>query len=544
LSEIDEGGKMKKVLALGLVAVALTLLPLTAAGANGHAGGAQLSSARSEAAALQNESVGGPFTSLCTSSTTFGSNVIANCDSTVLPHNETAIVVDPASSSHLVAGSNDTELPSNGASGSAKTVAGYYTSFDGGTTWVNGQVPSGSFTQTSDPSVVFDTNGHVHFAVVAFDLGLGGRALGGAIQVSTSTDGGRTFRAPVIVEQSTNPMTFEDKPYLAVDDSPASPFAGSLYITWTRFHYADRAATQYLESPIFFSASHDGGRTWSTPREISGANPTLCTFSSTPLPNDGRCREDQFSSPVVASNGTIYVAYENDQAVNDGQLRNQYLVVKSTDGGATWSTPVRASDILSDGNNDYPVNVQGRQTLSNSQFRVNSAGNLALDPSSGVLYVTWSDNRNGTAASTNTDVFAARSLDGGATWSAPMTVSGAANDQFYPWAAVAPDGTLEISYFDRSYDPANSKYGMTLATLAPGGGTFGHQRIDTGLSDPNHARWFSSSTNGETTFLGDYNGLAIGSDAVAHAFWTDMRRLVAANHATGTTEDAFTRAVH
>jgi hypothetical protein len=535
---------MAKVLALGVAAVVMVLLPFPAAGAGGRAGGARLSSARDEGAALQNESVGGPFTSLCMSSTTFGSNVMANCDSTVLPHNETAIVADPTDAAHLVAGSNDTELPPSGAPGRAKEVAGYYTSFDGGAAWVNGQVPSGSFTQTSDPSIVFDTSGRVYYGVVAFDLGLGGLALGGAIQVSTSTDGGRTFGAPSVVERSTTPTIFEDKPYLAADDNPASPFSGSVYITWTRFHFADRAGTQYLESPIFFSASHNGGRTWSAPREISGANSTLCTFSSTALPNDGRCREDQFSSPVVASNGTIYVAYENDQAVNDGQLRNQYLVVKSTDGGATWSTPVRASDILSDGNSDYPVNVQGRQTLSNSQFRVNSAGNLAIDPSSGALYVTWSDNRNGTAASTNTDAFVARSLDGGATWSGPITVSSAANDQFYPWAAIAPDGTLEISYFDRTYDPANSKYGITLAALAPGTTSFSHQRIDTGLSDPNHARWFSGSTNGETTFLGDYNGLAIGSDAVAHPFWTDMRRVVTANRATGTTEDAFTRAVH
>jgi hypothetical protein len=531
---------MAKVIALAVAGAVLALLPFSAAGAGNRAGGAHLSSARDEAAALQNESVGGPFTALCTSTTTFGSNVMANCDSTVLPHNETAIVADPTDAGHLIAGSNDVELPPNGASGSAKTVAGYYTSFDGGTTWVNGQVPSGSFTQTSDPSVVFDTSGRAYYGVVAFDLGLGGRALGGAIQVSRSSDGGNTFTAPVIVEQSTDSRIFEDKPYLAADDNPASPFAGSVYVTWTRFHFADRKETQLLDSPIFFAASHDGGRTWSTPREISGANPTLCTFSSTSLSNDGRCREDQFSSPVVGRDGTIYVAYENDQAVNDGQFRNQYLVVKSTDGGATWGTPVRASDILKDGNSDYPVNVQGRQTLSNSQFRVNSAGNLAIDPSSGALYVTWSDNRNGTAASTNTDVFVARSIDGGANWSTPITVSSAANDQFYPWAAVAPDGTLEISYFDRSYDPANSKYGITLAA---GTTSFSHQRIDTGLSDPNHARWFSGSTNGETTFLGDYNGLAIGSDAVGHPFWTDMRRVVTVNHVTGTTEDAFTRAV-
>jgi hypothetical protein len=527
----------RSILFLAATVFAAALLTLPASAARGRGGGPQLSSARDEAAALQNESVGGPFTSLCTSSTTFGSNVQANCDSTVLPHNETAIAADPANPAHLVGGSNDTELPPNGASGSAKSALGYYTSFDGGATWLNGQVPTGSFTQNSDPSVVFDTAGRVYIGAVSFDLGLGGLALGGAIQVSTSTDGGRTFARPSVVERATSPTIFEDKPYLAADDNAASPFAGSVYATWTRFTFADQKETQFLGSPIFFSASRDGGKTWSPAKEISGVNPAICTFSGTALPNDGSCREDQFSSPVVGPDGTIFVAFENDQAVDNGQFRNQYLVVKSTDGGATWSAPVRASDVLTDGANDYPINVQGRQTLSNSRFRVNSAGNLAIDPSTGALFVTWSDNRHGTAASTNTDVFASASTDGGATWSGPITVSSAANDQFYPWAAVAPDGTLEVVYFDRSYDSANSKYGVTLAKL-PGG----TQRVDTGLSDPNNARWFAA--NGETTFLGDYNGLTIGSDGVAHPFWTDMRRAVTVNHATGTTEDAFTTAVH
>jgi hypothetical protein len=532
----------RTVIVLAVAAAVLAVAATTAAGGqSSSAAGVHLSSARDQAAALANESVGGPFASVCTSSATFGTNVMANCDSTVLPHNETAITADPADASHLVGGVNDTELPPSGAPGSAKEVAGYFTSFDGGATWLNGQVPSGGFTQTSDPSIAFDTAGRVYYGTVAFDLGLGGLALGGAIQVNVSSDGGRTFGAPVIVERSTDPTTFEDKPWVVADDGAASPFRGSVYVTWSRFHFADRAGTQYLESPIFFAASHDGGATWSAPREISGANAALCSFSNTPLPADGRCREDQFSSPVVAPNGTIYVAYENGQAVNDGQGRNQYLVVKSTDGGATWSAPVRASDVLSDGASDYPINVQGRQTLSNSQFRVNSAGNLALDPASGALYLVWSDNRLGTASSTNTSILFSTSTNGGTTWSRPAFVSRAANDQFYPWAAVEPNGTLDVEFLDRSYDSANSKYGVTLAQLGPGTRSFTTQRVDTGLSDPNHARWFA--VGGQTTFLGDYTGLAVGSDGVAHPFWTDMRRVVTVNKATGTTEDAFTAAI-
>ncbi len=500
-------------------------------------GGPQLSSARDRAAALQNESVGGPFTSICTSTTAFGSNVMTNCDSTVLPHNETSLAADPNDPHHLVGGSNDTEL----VSGHAKAVLGYYTSFDGGTSWLNGQVPSGGFSQTSDPAIGFDTLRNVYYGVVAFDLGLGGIALGGAIQVSRSTDGGRTFGAPVIVERSTADEIEEDKPYLTVDTSPGSPFLNSVYVTWTRFHFD--ALGNYLESPIFFSASRDGGQTWSTPREISGAHTAVCTFSGTSLPYDSRCREDQFSSPVVAPDGTIYVAFENDQAINDGQFRDQYLVVKSTDGGATWTAPVRASDIINDGADDYPINVDGRQTLSNSQFRVNSAGNLAVDATSAALFVVWSDNRNGTAFNTNTDVFMTKSTDGGATWSSPVAVSSAQGDQFYPWAAVAPEGTLNVAFFDRSYNPANSKYGITLARLAPRRHIFRLQRVDTGLSDPNHARWFSSTTGGKTRFLGDYNGMAVGSDSVAHPLWTDIRRAVMVRGISGTNEDIFTAAV-
>jgi hypothetical protein len=495
----------------------------------------RLSSARDMAGALQSESVGGPFIGICSSATTFGSNVMANCDSTVLPHNETSAIVDPNNPLHILAGSNDTEL----VSGRAKTALGYYTSFDGGRTWLNGHVPNTGFAQTADPAVGFDTLGNAYYAIIAFDLGLGGQALGGAIQVSRSSDGGQTFERPVTVEVSSSDAIFEDKPYLVVDTNTGSPFLNSVYIVWTRFHFD--SADRYLESPIFFSASRDRGQTWSAPLEISGASRAACTFSGTPLAHDGRCREDQFGSPAVGPDGAIFVAFQNDQAINDGQFRNQYLVVKSTDGGTTWSAPVRASDIIHDGVNDYPINVVGRQTLSNSQFRVNSAGNLAVDAVTGALFVVWSDNRNGTVGSTNTDVFAVSSTNRGATWSVPAPVTNAPGDQFFPWSAVGPDGTLNVSFMDRSYDPANSQYGITLARSARHG--FSLQRVDTGLSDPNHARWFSSATGGKTTFLGDYTGLAVGSDGVAHPVWTDMRRVVTVLQTTGTNEDIFTSAV-
>src|SRR5262249_17839973 len=197
-------------------------------------GGPQLSSARERAAALHSESVGGPFNAVCTASTVFGSNVMTNCDSLVLPHNETSIAVDPSNPDHLVGGSNNTQLPPKGTTGSARSALGYYTSFDDGQTWLNGEIPAAGFAQASDPAVGIDRTGNnVFMAVVSFDLGKGGRAIGGAIQVAHSNDGGRTFDAPVTVEVSTSDGIQEDKPYLVVDTNPESPFKNSVYATWT-----------------------------------------------------------------------------------------------------------------------------------------------------------------------------------------------------------------------------------------------------------------------------------------------------------------------
>jgi hypothetical protein len=480
----------------------------------------------------------------CTDGTDLGGgNIRVNCDATNLPHNELSITVDPANPNHIVAGSNDYEIFFVGSTIVERVIAGYYTSFDGGTTWTNGHISPGGFTFNGDPAIAFNTKfGVVDYATIASN---GGQAAGFAtatIQVNTSNDGGLTFGNPVVVALGTGgtrTTVFNDKPYIAVDNNPASAHYGRVYVTNTRFLFNSQG--QYLESPIQLSFSDDGGKTFSTPQIISGFSTTLCSQPFVSPRNNGICNEDQFSTPVVGGDGTLYVAFENgEHAQTPAIFRDQYLVVKSTDGGATFSSPVSAVFPIFDGSTDYPINVDGRQTLSNSQFRVNSAGNLALDPSSGPgpsttrLYISFSDNRNGVLTSnpatvvTNTDVFVVSSSNGGTTWTSPVLVpggSGSQNDQFYPWAAVSNTGIVKVAFSDRSYDPSNIQYGETLSTSTNNGASFTSIRVDTGLSNPNDSRWFTNggTTNGKATFLGDYNGLAIGSDGKAHPAWTDMR---------------------
>jgi hypothetical protein len=474
-----------------------------------------------------------PFTGVCTTATPFpfGSNVMTNCDNTLLPHVETSIAVDPNDPQHLVGGSIANEVPPSAGvlrpfgrlPTGARSLDDYYTSFDGGRTWLNGHVPAGEGVSNSDPTVAFDSQGRVYYANLGFnfDLAFVSRGQGsppGAVQVSRSDDGGVSFRTPVTVEMG------GDEPGVAVDANRNSPYRDNVYMTWD-------GGGSGGESPIMFSVSSDGGQTWSAPKAISGANAAVCTFAIDALPYDGSCRDSNRPWSGVGADGTIYVAFHNIQADPQDPNNGQLLVVKSADGGVTWSAPVRASDII----------PEDRLSGAEGFFTMHS---LAVDSgTNGVLYVTWPDNRNGTIDNTNDDVFVVKSTDGGVHWSSPEAVSTASGDQFFPYAAVGPDGTLNVSFMDRSYDPANANYGVTLARRSPGNTSFTLQRVDTGLSDPHHSLWFSSPPGSPAYFFGDYSALAVGSDGVAHPMWTDMRRLITVHGFTGTTEDIMTAAI-
>ena len=113
--------------------------------------------------------------------------------------------------------------------------------------------------------------------------------------------------------------------------------------------------------------------------------------------------------------------------------------------------------------------------------------------------------------------------------------------------AVANDGRVDVGYMDRSYSTGQSvcQYGFSLTrlTFSAAGAilTSAKSRVDTGLSDPGHSRWFSGATGGNSLFIGDYNGISIGPDSRTWSLWTDQRAVIAnsppsrdhAQHAVG-----------
>ncbi len=350
-------------------------------------------------------------------------------------------------------------------------------SWDSGHTWqlAEGVAPK-SYRVSGDVSVAFDNQGHAFICYIAFDkLGTFNYWAHGAtrngIFVRRSLDGGKTWEADhfPVAEQTTSPgIPFEDKPYIVADNTN-SKYAGNLYIGWTRWRIAD--------SQMVLSRSTDDGKTWSQPIEID-AHPGL--------PRDDNGAAEGFDG-VVGPDGKLYAIWSQDNAI---------MLTTSRDGGKTFSharAVIRTKPIM------FAI-----QTLE----RANGFPQIAIDPKSKRLYVTWSDYRNG-----DLDVFVASSDNGGKHWTAPVRVNddpvhnGA--EQFFQWLAVDPtDGSIDVLFYDRRNDPQNRKQIVVLARSTDGGRSF------------NNYAWTDEPFEASGVFFGDYSGIAAYGRRV-YGIWTE-----------------------
>jgi hypothetical protein len=504
---------------------------------------------------------GGSLTnSTCASTGDPAANVRLNCDSDISPENETPITTDPTNPNHLLAGSNDYFVTVKGAEIQVRVPTGFFVSLDGGHSWTDGQIPmgNGSSGGNGDPSPAFDAKfGTAHMAQLSAARGQNGPFAGHIdVSVSSSADGGLTWKPPVTVatgHASISPSAngvFLDKEWLVADNYPTSPHYGRLYLSWDRLEFGKGA---FLRSPVVLSYSDDAGKSWSTPVEISGANPTYCTANQGPAGPAGACDESFFSYGAVEPNGDLVVGFMNQQHEAAWETANEFedqiLTVTSHDGGVTWTKPVHVAD-LEDGGiesirfTDYPANVDESATQTGFQFRTGSWGNLNVDPITGKLYAVWTDNRDGAhdvaTPVTDTNVFMSVSTDEGTTWSAPIRVTSGALDTWFPWVA-ARGGKVGVVYQEEASDGSGT-YATNMATSTNDGASWSYQTVSTAVSDADHSIWFQAhapACDACSRFIGDYIGLAFDTLGRAHITWTDMRRdlTIPALGLTGKAED-------
>jgi hypothetical protein len=471
-----------------------------------------------------------------------------NQDYACFPQDETSIAVNPTNTKNAIGGANDYRL--------GWGTSGFYATTDTGNHWYDGIKPFPTPNPTTprdhvdgggDPSVVFDSGGTAYYN----DLHFMRENDESGIFVSRSTNGGFTWSRPCVPAPGptadpdaarcggngdvrrpgdgvvaytpdddnllNGSVPAHDKNYMTAGPRPAgvtptcfapitkTPIpAGSpgcpasligpdrLYVTWTIFF--GPAAT------INFSYSDDRAYSWSPPKVISGSAP-FCT-----APADA-CRRNQGSVPTVnPTTGELWVGFENFNTPDE----NQYLVVRSLDGGQTFQGPFFVSPVFDvnyprSGQNRLDCTARGqgaRNVLTNSCFRVNSYGNIVADRRGGQfaddLYLVLDDNRDGQRTSSNVDVFFFTSKDGGTTWIGPTRVNddpsrqptiaegtrdcgrvmgrtcpanalSFGNDQWFPWIDISDKGDLNVVFYDRRLDTNSTAGEWPESRAAPNG---------------------------------------------------------------------------
>jgi len=241
-------------------------------------------------------------TAICTTATQLTANVNTDCEtSSVGPHNETSIAVNPTDANNMIGGANDYQLGLNSGGHVSETVASRaHVTFDGGKTWSMYPLFSSSTYQgTGDPALAFDASGHAYYATLGFRFVGPANATNPDVLVSNSPDKGKTWNVVRIAAGSgteTSVGDLLDKEYVAAWGN------GNAIVTYGDFRLGNKGA--FISAKIYSSVTHDGGNSWSKPVLISGS-----------------LDEAFVSTPVVAADGRIYVSFLNTTDLNTGRDR-------------------------------------------------------------------------------------------------------------------------------------------------------------------------------------------------------------------------------
>jgi hypothetical protein len=365
------------------------------------------------------------------------------------------------------------------STGGARNVTFAY-SDDGGATWTNVPAPGltrrfgGQYERATDPWVEFGPGNRVYATSLAFD----DTSPASGIFVHVSTDGGHTWGAPIALKTETDIDFFNDRNSLAVDDFPASPFYGSVYVGWDRLASKGNGYAYTGDGLVAFSRD---GFNYTTVRAV----PT------------GNNEQTLTNLPVVEPNGHVVLVgtyYQNQSFnVNGGK----FFVTRSTNGGASWS-PVRFPFDLK------PVGIPGIRGG-------DGVPNATVDRSTGKLYAVWQDSRF--SGKKRDDILLTSSTNEGRTWSAAVKVNdtpAGAQGAFTPTVKVDENGRVGVVYYDLRDDasPRDGTFTTTewIAFSTDGGRTFGPSRRV--APDFDHAL----AANAGGFFLGDYQGLGVNGN--------------------------------
>jgi hypothetical protein len=489
--------------------------------------------------------------------------------------NEPAIAMDASNELVLAAGSNDNIDMEACNAGDPTTCpftagiggSGIYFSFDGGKTWIQptytgltarhclgpaecvpaegpiGTLPwyfENGLVSDGDPALAFGprpgpggfswVNGsRLYYANLTSNLGTKkDETFKGfeAIYVSRTDNpqlaatGGPAGKAawmqPVRVSKQSS-ATFSDKEQIWADNASSSSFFGNVYVCWANFVGSS--------APLVVATSRDGGSTWTQEKVTAAHNvaPRMWGQSGCTVRTDSR--------------GVVYVFYEQFQNPEKVGLppRGTQFLVKSFDGGATWTKPAAIFPIVDP---CFALNFDGTSNRCVEDGLAGARNDLAASPSVSIangaptgagatnqIVNTWADGRDGL---NHEHVLFSTSTGGGepGTWSPLRAIETPGDRGLYAAPAISPTGgDVWVVYnafttpFRTTTTTPRGLVGVVKHASISGGSVGAFGEVNRGATGDPRA---SSQNNLVLEFLGDYV-YAVAGNSYAAAVWNDVR---------------------
>jgi len=409
-----------------------------------------------------------------------GYNILVGEDPALLdpnwPHQaEPHIVRSPLDPEMLLAVWQDGRYSDGGAN-----AIGYAVSDDGGYSWNRNVLPNltstggGPYNRATDPVAGIGPDGRFYVNALVSTQGVFDE---GAIVLLWSDDNGESWSEPNVIFQSEDP--FPDKNWMVINPHTGSSTEGRIVVTWSNFHGNGRIH-------IALTWSEDGGRSWTTPKEITRHQNYV-----------------QGSQPMFLPDGSLGIAYHVFNSTNtSGRIEFLY----SEDGGQTLDPPRFVNNYV----------LYDDSILRHGPFLISASA----DAKQGNLFLAYGESTGGIGR-----IMFTRSSDRGVSWMARQQVSDNEGSQpaVSPTLAVSPDGEhLIITYYQKPDVVGLERYfaEVRMVQSFDGGQTWGESIL---LSDGTMDVSKGAIVSGNRFMLGDYFGLApsggLRSGVSAVALW-------------------------
>lgn len=389
-----------------------------------------------------------------------------------------------ASGNTLVAAFQTGRIAPGGA-----TDIGWATSTDGGTTWSHGFLPglttgegTGPYDAASDPVVAYDAK---HGVWMIASLPLSNTSKTPAVVVSRSSDG-LAWQSPV----NADPLAqSSDKNWIVCDSWPSSPHYGNCYLEWD---------DPLNSNQILMSTSTDGGLTWGTPKPTAnlaqgiGGQPLVQPNGAVIVPIETTSMS-AFSSSDGGATWTATVTISNVQFHADaGGIRSGPLPSATVDGAGTiwviWED-CRFRSACSTNDLVYSTSIDGVSWSAVTRIPIDDVTStvdhfipgIGIDPATSAtaahvaLHYYYYPQSNCTVSTCQLVVGYISSANGGATWNAPVALTG---PMMLSWLPNSQNGLMVGDYVATAF--ANGvPYGV-FAVATPALGTTFAEAIYTG----------------------------------------------------------------